>query len=108
MLIWPLHRFHIVNVPYAVFEVADKNIKSIKEKPKFTYYSNAGIYIIKKEIIEEFVTKNSKFDATDLVEILISMNLKVVSYPLTTYWLDIGRLDDFNKAQEDIKHIKFN
>lgn len=100
---------YIVNVPYAVFELTDNNnIKSIKEKPKFTYYSNAGIYIIKRTIIEEFIPKNEKFDATDLIEKLVALNKKVVSYPLTTYWLDIGRLDDFNKAQEDIKHIKFN
>jgi dTDP-glucose pyrophosphorylase len=95
-----------VRVPYAVLETTNGQIKSFKEKPSYTYYSNGGIYLMKKSVLK-FVPKDTYFNATDLMEILIKENQKVVSYPLLEYWLDIGKLEDFEKAQIDIEHIKF-
>lgn len=95
-----------VDVPYAVLEVADGvEVKSLKEKPRYTYYSNAGIYIIKKEILK-MIPENQFYDITDLMERILEMNLKLVTYPINGYWLDVGKHEDFKKAQEDIKHIK--
>lgn len=95
-----------VDVPYAVLEVADGvEVKSLKEKPRYTYYSNAGIYIIKKEILK-MIPENQFYDITDLMERVLEMNLKLVTYPINGYWLDVGKHEDFKKAQEDIKHIK--
>jgi dTDP-glucose pyrophosphorylase/mRNA-degrading endonuclease RelE of RelBE toxin-antitoxin system len=95
-----------VNIPYAVLETRDGEIKSFKEKPTYTYYSNGGIYIMKKSVLQH-LPKDTFFNATDLIDKLIAENLKVVSFPLVGYWLDIGKHEDFNKAQEDIKHIQF-
>jgi dTDP-glucose pyrophosphorylase len=93
-----------VNIPYAVLETREGRIESLKEKPTFTYYSNGGVYLMKKEMIN-YIPKNSYFNATDLIEILIKENYKVISYPYSGYWLDIGRHEDYLKAQEDIKYI---
>jgi len=95
-----------VNVPYAVLETIDRSIQSFKEKPTYTYFANAGIYLMKKSIIEE-IPFNQLFNATDLLERLIKKKFKVRSFPLRGYWLDIGKHDDYNKAQEDINYIKF-
>ena len=96
-----------VNVPYAVLEKDDHGfIKSFKEKPTYTYYSNGGIYLMKKSVLS-LIPKNSFFNATDLIDLLISKNKKVVSFSLDGYWLDIGKHDDYKKAQIDIKKIKF-
>ena len=95
-----------VNIPYAVLEMADGHVKSFKEKPTYTYYSNGGIYLMKKTALA-YLPKNAFFNATDLMEKLILENKKVVSYPLSGYWLDIGQHEDFEKAQKDIKQIKF-
>jgi len=95
-----------VDVPYAVLEVDDFNIvKSLKEKPKYTYYSNAGIYLLKKELLK-MIPKDEFFDITDLMDKVLEMNMKLITYPINGYWLDIGKHEDFKKAQEDIKHIK--
>ena len=94
-----------IDIPYAVLEINEDNIIGIKEKPTYTYYSNAGIYLVKKSIIQKFVKKEF-FNATDLIDILITNTNKVIYFPIYDYWLDIGRLDDFNKAQIDIKHLK--
>lgn len=95
-----------VNVPYAVLETTNKHVVSFKEKPTYTYYSNGGIYLMKRKILE-LIPQNQFFNATDLMEKLIEEGYKVHSYPLRGYWLDIGKHEDFERAQEDIKHIKF-
>ena len=95
-----------VNIPYGVVETDGDRIIKLKEKPTYTYYSNAGIYIFKKEHLQK-IPKNELFNATDLMESLYSKEWKVVQYPILDYWLDIGKHHDFEKAQKDIKHIKF-
>ena len=95
-----------VDVPYAVLEVNENNsVKSLKEKPRYTYYSNAGIYLLKKEVLK-MIPENQFFDITDLMDKILEMNLKLITYPINGYWLDIGKHEDYKKAQEDIKHIK--
>lgn len=95
-----------VNVPYAVLETENGTVKSFKEKPIYTYYSNGGIYLIKKEMLK-FIPENTFFNATDLMEELIRNKLKVVSFPFSGYWLDVGKHEDFEKAHIDVKNIKF-
>ena len=95
-----------VDIPYAVLEADEnQNIKSLKEKPRYTYFSNAGIYIIKKKLLE-MIPHDEFFDITDLIEKVLEMDHKILTYPINGYWLDIGKHEDFNKAQEDIKHLK--
>ena len=94
-----------VEVPYGVMEVDNGNfVNALKEKPCYTYYSNAGIYIIKKELLS-LVPHNQFYNVTDLMESLIAEGKKLVSFPILGYWLDIGKHDDFIKAQEDIKSL---
>ena len=95
-----------VDIPYAVLEVDNSNmVKSLKEKPRYTFYSNAGIYILKKKLLK-MIPHNAYFDITDLMEKILELKLKLVTYPINGYWLDIGKHEDLKKAQEDIKHIK--
>lgn len=97
---------YYVDVPYAVLETDKENkVKSLKEKPKYTYYSNAGIYLIRKSVLQQ-VPFNQFYNATDLIEDVIKNEGKVTSYPILSYWLDIGKMPDYLKAQEDIKHLR--
>ncbi|MGD1957817.1 MAG: nucleotidyltransferase family protein [Fulvivirga sp.] len=94
-----------IKVPYAVLETSNGVINSFKEKPTYTYYANGGIYLVKADLLRD-IPKDTFFDATDFLERLIESGKKVHSYVLRGYWLDIGRPSDYDKAQEDIKHIK--
>ena len=96
-----------VNVPYGVMETKQKRVKKIKEKPTYTYYSNAGIYIFKRKYLD-LIPENQFYNATDLIEKLIAMNKKVFTYQMTEYWLDIGKKDDYKKAQIDINNLNFD
>ena len=97
---------YLVDIPYGVLETSNGHVINLREKPTYTYYSNGGIYLIKRAALE-YLPKNEFFNATDLMELLIQKNKKVISYPLSGYWLDIGKHEDFEKAQRDIKQIKF-
>lgn len=94
-----------VDIPYAVMEInGSSQVNSLKEKPRYTYYSNAGIYLIKKELLD-LIPDNMFYNVTDFIERLLELNKKVISFPIMGYWLDIGKHEDFKKAQEDIKHL---
>lgn len=97
-------RYH-VDIPYAVLETdTNQLVKSLKEKPRYTYYSNAGIYIINKKLLN-MIPKDQCFDVTDLMNKVIEMDKKLITYPINGYWLDIGKHEDLKKAQEDITHL---
>ena len=95
-----------VTVPYAVLETVDNFVQSFKEKPSYTYFSNAGIYLIKRSNIN-IIPLGSHYDATDMIADLLKEGKKIISYPILGYWLDIGKHEDYAKAQEDFKHIVF-
>lgn len=95
-----------VQIPYGVVESDGNRIKALKEKPTYTYYSNAGIYIFKRELVD-LIPSHTFFNATDFLETLISENKKVLHYPIKGYWLDIGKHVDFEKAQKDVHAIIF-
>lgn len=95
-----------INIPYAVLDTTDKKINSLIEKPSFTYYSNAGIYLLNKKMLK-YIPKNQKYDSTDLMEKLIEEGKKVSHFPIRGYWLDIGNAQNYAKAQDDIRFIKF-
>lgn len=96
-----------VNLPYAIFDSMDRNVLGLKEKPNFTYFANAGIYLIKKEMLKN-IPKNKFFNATDLMETVINSDKKLIHYPIRSYWLDIGKHEDFEKAQKDVAHINWD
>lgn len=95
-----------VAIPYAVLETEKGEVKSFKEKPTYTYYTNGGIYLMKKEMTH-LIPQNKFYNATDLMEDLIQQNKKIISFPFSGYWLDVGKHEDFEKAQIDIHNIKF-
>ena len=89
---------YTVNVPYAVLETNITNdVKALSEKPSYIYYSNPGIYLLKKEILN-YIPENSYYDMTDLIQALMNNGHKIISYPIRGYWLDIGRINDYLKA----------
>ncbi|WP_222535550.1 nucleotidyltransferase family protein [Pedobacter polysacchareus] len=96
-----------VNIPYAVLETFEHKVASFTEKPDYIYYSNGGIYLMKVALRDMFV-KGSYFNATDLMDkVIADERHSLVHFPLLGYWLDIGKHQDYLKAQEDVKHINF-
>lgn len=95
-----------VNIPYGILQTEDDRITGLKEKPTYTYYSNAGIYIIDVSCFSP-ISKGAFYNATDLIQRLINEGQPVLNFPILDYWLDIGKPSDFEKAQQEVKHIQF-
>ena len=97
---------YTVKIPYAIFEKDKKLIKGYQEKPNNTYYANAGIYLLKKEFIN-LIPNDTLFNATDLIDIFLQQSLKVIHNPIVGYWIDIGRIEDYQKAKEIHRHLSY-
>ena len=96
---------YTVDVPYAVLNLNENHVKSFSEKPTYTYHSNAGIYLIRRELLKTIPVQKS-YNATDFIQALIDSGKKVVRFPIIGYWIDIGKPEDFQKVQEIAKHIR--
>lgn len=97
-------REYTMEVPYGVIEADNMKITSIVEKPKQHYFVNAGIYVLSPEVFKS-VPKLQRQDMPDIFNELIRMRKNVMMYPVHEYWLDIGRLGDFEQAQSDVMDI---
>lgn len=95
---------YTVSVPYGIFDLNGRDIHGLIEKPTYNYYANAGIYLIKRSALEE-IPEETFFNATDLIEKLISENKKVIRFPLNGTWIDIGNPQEYQKANELVKHL---
>jgi dTDP-glucose pyrophosphorylase len=94
---------YTTKIPYGIFTIEAQQITGIKEKPIYTNYANAGIYIINTNIIQK-IPKNKFYNITDLMDQLILEKLPIIHNPLVGYWIDIGQHQDYLNAQEIIKH----
>ena len=95
---------YTVSVPYGIFDLNGRNIQGLIEKPTYNYYANAGIYLIKRSALDE-IPEDTFFNATDLIEKLISDGKKVIRFPLNGTWIDIGNPQEYKHANELIGHM---
>ena len=91
-------------VPYGVVNVDGIDIQSIEEKPIQHFFVSGGVYILNSNALE-FIPNDKFFDMPTLFEKLIAENKKSISFPIREYWLDIGRMEEFEKAQIEYKRI---
>jgi dTDP-glucose pyrophosphorylase/predicted transcriptional regulator len=93
-------------VPFGVVEGEGNNVTSMIEKPIQRFFINAGIYILNSSVIDT-VKPHNYLDMPTLLEQQIAKSQTVVKFPIYEYWLDIGRMDDFNRAQRDYSSLGF-
>jgi len=96
---------YTVTIPYGIFELDGRDIKGVSEKPIYNLYANAGIYLLKKQALE-YIPQGKVFNATDLIDTLVVSGQRVIRYPLTGLWIDVGTPEEFRRASELVKHLK--
>lgn len=96
---------YTVSVPYGIFELEGREVKGILEKPTYNYYANAGIYLIKNSLLS-LIPDGEFFNATDFINLLIEKGYNVIRFPLNGTWIDIGNPQEYQKAQELVKHLR--
>jgi len=91
-------------IPYGVVKTQGSEIVSIKEKPLYKFFVNAGIYVLSPAALD-LIPENKFHDMPTLFEEVIQRKLKSVSFPIYEYWLDIGQISDFEQAQSEFYEI---
>jgi NDP-sugar pyrophosphorylase family protein len=91
-------------VPYGVVELQGEKICSIKEKPIQKFFISAGIYFLEPQALE-FVSKDEFFDMPTLFERIVLNSHSAISFPIREYWLDIGKMADFERANSDFSEV---
>ncbi|CDU11023.1 nucleotidyltransferase family protein [Vibrio coralliirubri] len=91
-------------IPYGVINGEGNKVRSMVEKPIQRFFVNAGIYVVSPRVIQS-VSKNHCIDMPTLLEEHMRQRDNILMFPIHEYWLDIGRMDDFNRAQTDIHSL---
>ena len=94
-------------IPYGVITGQGSKIKSMVEKPVQRFFVNAGIYVISQRVVNSVGT-NCCIDMPTLLEQHMHERDNLLMFPIYEYWLDIGRIDDFNRAQDDFKKLNMD
>ncbi|MBX3066618.1 MAG: NTP transferase domain-containing protein [Anaerolineae bacterium] len=89
-----------IQVPYGVIDDQDGIVTRLREKPTQRLYINSGIYVISPQALD-LLPSSGRFDATQLIQAAMDADLRVCSYHLSEYWMDIGRIEDYQRANED-------
>jgi dTDP-glucose pyrophosphorylase/CBS domain-containing protein len=92
------------NVPYGVVETDGLHVKAVTEKPTVKFFVNAGIYLIAPSA-RQFIPAGEHFDMPELIAAVVKAGGKVISFPVWEYWLDIGRHEDYEQAQQDVSKM---
>ena len=87
-------------VPYGVIQSKDHRILSMVEKPAHRFFINAGIYLLSPELVKT-VEPGINIDMPTLLGQQIAAGKEVNMFPIHEYWLDIGRMEDFQLAQNE-------
>lgn len=91
-------------IPYGVAELDGEILKGLSEKPVQSFFINAGIYLLSPEVLD-VIRPNKRYDMTELYQELIENRQPTIAFPLREYWLDIGKIADFEQAQRDYAEV---
>jgi len=87
-------------VPYGVVEVDGTQIVDVKEKPMQRHLVNAGIYVLSEQSLAN-IPRDTYYDMPTHFTKLAADGHRTAAFPLHEYWVDIGRLDELERAQRE-------
>jgi NDP-sugar pyrophosphorylase family protein len=99
-------RQHELQVPYGVMESEGIYLRQVREKPRFSFLVNAGIYLL-EPVALGYIPAGERFDMTDLMQSMLHNRQMIANFPIPGYWLDVGRHADYKQAQKDFQDGKF-
>jgi dTDP-glucose pyrophosphorylase len=97
-------REHKVHVPYGVVTTSEGYLQTIREKPTESWFVSAGIYVIGRKVFDH-VERGVRIDMPTVLERIVANNGRVAIYPIREYWLDIGRMEDFEQAHAEFPEV---
>ncbi len=98
-------REHAVHVPFGVVEFDEHRLLAIREKPTHKCFVNAGVYLLDPGVSSTLSAPNEPIDMPTLIERTMAEGKTSVVFPLREYWIDVGRLDDLQRASDEFQRI---
>lgn len=93
-----------MEVPYGVVRLNKDTIVSIEEKPIQQFYVNAGIYVLTPETLN-LIPRGLPLDMTGLFEQAVEKGMTTLSFPIREFWMDIGKPEDYERANLDYNRL---
>jgi NDP-sugar pyrophosphorylase family protein len=93
-------RDYEMQVPYGVLTLDSTRVRSLEEKPNLHFFVNAGIYLLSPQVLAH-IPRDQPSDMTDLIQTLLAAGRMVSAFPVREYWLDVGRLHDYEQANTE-------
>ena len=87
-------------IPYGVVQIDQHRLVAIQEKPVQQYFVSAGIYVFDSGVFD-LLPQKSRLDMPELFQIVMEKKLQTMVFPIREYWIDIGHVDDYEKANGD-------
>ena len=87
-------------IPYGVVDIDDNEIRGLREKPVSRQFINAGIYVLGQRALD-LLPRDAASDMPALFTACRAEGLKTLAFPIREYWVDIGHIDDYRRANED-------
>lgn len=87
-------------IPYGVVRMQDNRLVSLVEKPVEKVFVSAGIYALEPSVLD-MVQTGHYLDMPTLFQQAMDRRLPTLGFPIHEYWLDIGRMEDFERAHID-------
>ena len=97
-------REYKLQVPYGVVQIDKHRLIGIVEKPMQQFFVSAGVYVLEPDILQ-FIPHSEFFDMPNLFDELIHQQRETAVFPVREYWLDIGRIDDFERANGEFGEV---
>lgn len=97
-------REHKVHVPYGVITESEGYLRAIREKPTESWFVSAGIYVVGRPAFDH-VERGVRIDMPAVLERIVANKGRVAVYPIREYWLDIGRMEDFEQAHAEFSEV---
>lgn len=91
-------------VPYGVVNVTNGEILSISEKPTYNFFVSGGVYMLSPDVLS-LIPDDEFFDMPTLFERIIEQGHIPVSFPIHDYWLDVGRINDYEQANNEFSKV---
>lgn len=97
-------REYTMQIPYGVIRAEGEKLLGIEEKPTNSYFVNGGIYVLSPEVLAKLET-GVPCDMPQLLERLIAAGKHVSVFPIREYWVDIGRIEDLDRARSEFSAV---
>jgi dTDP-glucose pyrophosphorylase len=97
-------REYSFQIPYGVARIEKHRLIDIEEKPTQHYFVSAGVYVLEPRMLD-LIPRDSYFDMPELFRVLIASGMRAATFPIREYWLDIGRMEDLERAKGEHPEI---